>query len=69
MDQYKNTVRQMELDGATDDEIIEYIDTPREYKGHEFDYSIVPSWIPVLVILSFVTSVILLISGIIIRIR
>ena len=69
MDQYKNTAKQMELDGATDEEIIEYMNTPIEYKGHEFDYSIVPSWIPVLVILSFVTSVILLISGIIIRIR
>lgn len=66
MKSFRETVRQMELDGASDKEIIEFMNSPTEETG-EYDYDSVPKWMPAIGWLSLLTGVILLVIGIIIR--
>jgi hypothetical protein len=66
MKSFREAVRQMELDGATKEEIIGFMNSPMEETA-EYDYKDVPNWIPAIALVSQLAGIVLLITGIIIR--
>ncbi len=64
---YRQTVRDMEQAGCSVKEIEEFMDKPVEYT--EFDYNIVPTWIPMLGTLALLVGKLLFVAGIIILLK
>lgn len=62
-EKYKEAVKQMYYSGATEEEIKELDHFPVEPE----DYDAVPNWLPFLIWVTHVISIILLIAGLIIR--